>query len=153
MDYRNAAATRRSAVLGRLTAYPGMTLTPAGVDLILADLETEMSVGSTAWAFRPEDVTENAPPRPGIAWTAFSDAMPQPGTNRTLLVTNNLRARNVFGFASHVWLVEMVHRHERAVNLHGRELACPGEVTGYSQPSGAHVRNLTHWRYALPEEG
>lgn len=55
MDYRNAAATRRSTVFARLTDYCGMVLAPDRVDSLLKDLEETMAEGPTAWAFRTED--------------------------------------------------------------------------------------------------
>lgn len=83
-------------------------------------------------------------------WTAFSDAMPD--EHRTLLVTNNMAARTAQGRMSHVWFVDGVHRHETAIQDERLTYAEAGEVTAFSE-SDMRLRGLTHWRYALPEEG
>lgn len=94
-------------------------------------------------------------------WIAFADQRPEPQydseregpTHPSILVTNNLSARNRWGQMSHLWLVSMVHYHdERPHILGGRVLAELGEITAFAQPGDMPLRNLTHWRPAVPEE-
>lgn len=90
-------------------------------------------------------------PRPGTTWTAFCDAMPE--LHRKLLVTNNLEARDAYGFASHVWLVDMVHFYTERFVWNGDVFAEAGETIARVGLRDPYLRHLTHWRYALPEEG
>jgi hypothetical protein len=75
-------------------------------------------------------------PCPGIAWTAFSDAFPEE-RHRYLLVKRDAAP-------SAVWLVEP------GTVAHGE---LDGEARGLSCPGLYALGRLTHWRYALPEEG
>lgn len=84
-------------------------------------------------------------------WISFSVQMP-PRHSGFLLVTNNLEARDAFGHHSHVWLVSMVHTHAESASMGGRVYAEKGEITAFAEPADRHIRNLTHWRFALPEE-
>lgn len=71
------------------------------------------------------------------AWTPFfSESFPP--SNRLLLVTTNPEARDAHGEISHLWLVSIVHFEEG------------GEVTSFDE-AGRWLRNLTHWRLAIPE--
>lgn len=89
-------------------------------------------------------------------WIPFSERMPlgAPGKmHGMILITNNIQARNAFGNSSHVWLVNMVHTHpDGPVELGGRTLAEKDEITAFAHPGWMSLRNLTHWRPALPEE-
>lgn len=86
-----------------------------------------------------------------LPWIPFTERMPSPHSG-FLLVTNNLGARDAFGHYSHVWLVSMVHVHERQEKVGGRIYAEAGEITAFAEPGDWHIRNLTHWRFAIPEE-
>jgi len=72
-------------------------------------------------------------------WTALSEARP-PNPSPALLVTNNIKARNAHGFASHVWLVSMTHGDDKQ------------GYSAFEDGGFSKVEGLTHWRYALPEE-
>lgn len=93
-------------------------------------------------------------------WISFSDQMPTPAYDRAnpgpthgyILVTNNISARNRWGRMSHVWLVSMVHTHDKPNVLGGRTLAEAGEITAFAQPWDMAIRGLTHWRPAIVEE-
>ncbi len=94
-------------------------------------------------------------------WIAFADRRPEPRYERgrevpshpDILVTNNLEARDRWGRMSHLWLVSMVHYHDDGPSIfNGRELAGKGEITAFAQPCDFALRNLTHWRPAVPEE-
>lgn len=84
-------------------------------------------------------------------WTPFASQMP-PSHSGFLLVTNNVEARDAFGHHSHIWLVSMVHVHKEAVRIGGRDYAEKGEITAFAESGDHHIRNLTHWRFAIPEE-
>lgn len=95
-------------------------------------------------------------------WIAFVDHMPEPAYDRKnpdrpthgkILVTNNLEAVDRWGTMSHLWLVDMVHPHPDSANVfNGKVFAEKGEITAFAQPSDMPLRNLTHWRPAVPEE-
>jgi len=94
-------------------------------------------------------------------WIAFADQMPEPRydsknpgpTHGMILVTNNVEAVDRWGTKSHVWLVSMVHEHPDGPHIfNGRELAVQGEITAFAHPGDIPLRNLTHWRPAVPEE-
>jgi len=94
-------------------------------------------------------------------WIAFSDRLPTPAYDRKnprpthgmILVTNNLGARDRWGKMSHVWIADMVHIHPEGPNIfNGRTLAEQGEITAFANPGDTLLRNLTHWRPAVPEE-
>lgn len=53
---------------------------------------------------------------------------------------------------SHVWLVSMVHTHDREERDGGYVYADVGEITAFSEPGDMRLRGLTHWRPAVPEE-
>ncbi len=145
-DHRCAGGltgAERLALGGRLTSIDG--------DPVVLPPDTTLSAAAKDGLVTAEILTAVLPPRPGLTWTAFSDAMPEP--HRLLLVTNNLQARTAQGHMSHVWLVGMVHAHERAVEFLGRSVADAGEFTAFAHPSDMPLRSLSHWRYALPEEG
>ncbi len=72
-------------------------------------------------------------------WIELSLEQP-PSPSPLLLVTNNIRARNAFGFMSHVWLVSMIHKQ------------ADGEFKAFKEDGYAMVHNLSHWRYAVPSE-
>lgn len=84
----------------------------------------------------------------GVCWTSFSDSMADP--HRLLLVTNNLEARTAQGRMSHVFLVHGVFQHQREEQDGSFVYAYAGEVTAFDE-ADRRIRNLTHWRYALPE--
>lgn len=69
------------------------------------------------------------------AWTEFSKKKPK--ENKWLLVTNNLESRDANGMMSHLWLTSCIESDEY-----------PGEIIAYDD-TGAEIRALTHWRYAL----
>lgn len=96
-------------------------------------------------------------------WISFADQRPEPQydpkatepkpTHGAILVTNNLHARGRWGKMSHVWLVHMVHYHDHGPHLFMGEIrADKGEITAFAQPGDMPLRNLTHWRPAVPEE-
>ena len=86
-------------------------------------------------------------------WTSFEEERPPADYHGFLLVTNNMGAVNAFGKMSHVWLVGMVHYHDDGPSVFcGRTDAEQGEITAFAHPSDMPLRNLTHWRYAIPEE-
>ena len=73
------------------------------------------------------------------SWQTFDQSFPKP--HKWVLVTNNLDARNAHGLMSHLWLVDFVQKSEIPNN-------------GYiAFQRNMEVINLTHWRYALPDEG
>lgn len=63
-------------------------------------------------------------------WRAISTA-PIGRMNGKLIVTNNLSARDAFGFMSHAWVVNMVHKEG-------------GEFVAY-HCNGDKIRFLSHW--------
>lgn len=86
-------------------------------------------------------------------WIAFEAQMPTPPHGR-ILVTNNLSAKDAHGFASHAWMVGSVYRHrkqEMSCTRPGYVEAYEGEITAFTEDA-TRLRNLTHWRPALPEE-
>lgn len=94
-------------------------------------------------------------------WISFDDEMPSPAydssnpgpTHGRILVTNNLSARNSCGKMSHIWLTSGVFRYTKEQRCGGKILAYEGEVTAYADPDEyTRIRNLTHWRPAVPEE-
>lgn len=94
-------------------------------------------------------------------WIAFADRRPEPHydrnrpgpTHASILVTNNIEARDQWGHMSHLWLVGMVHYHDDGPHeFAGRVIAEKGEITAYDQSIDMAIRNLTHWRPAVPEE-
>lgn len=74
----------------------------------------------------------------GAKWTALADKLPRENCPR-LLVTNNINARDAFGHHCHIWLTYMVH------------LQSDGLYSAYSD-SDQRIHNVTHWRYAVPED-
>lgn len=110
--------------------------------------------------YRPDDEKTNttAVERVGVerdvavSWIPFTERMPPPKSG-FLLVTNNIDARDALGKSSHVWLVSRVHTHENGPEIwNGHTLAEQREITAYAEPIWLLLRNLTHWRWALPEE-
>ncbi len=71
-------------------------------------------------------------------WVSLEDREPPKDCPR-LLVTNLLSARDAFGHHSHLWLVHMVHRQE------------DGTYCAFTDDD-TRIHNLSHWRYALPED-
>lgn len=130
-----------------------MTVNQKSTRAVKGDDEPE-SIGSFT-------LVENSPPNevenePASGWIKFAESMPHEPHGK-LLVTNNLAAVDSSGMMSHLWLVGMVHAHDDGPNVFGgRVLAEQGEITAYAHP-GPHpgdmpLRNLTHWRPAVPEE-
>lgn len=88
-----------------------------------------------------------------MGWISFSDQLPdRTHTHPMILVTNNIEARDSFGHMSHIWLVSMIHTHETQHRFNNYVIAEAGEITAFENTSDTRIRNLTHWRPAVPEE-
>ena len=70
-------------------------------------------------------------------WISVADRLPTENS-AGLLVTNNLAARDAYGFKSHVWFVPMLHE--------------MGGLFHAFTDADFQVSGVTHWRYALTEE-
>jgi hypothetical protein len=89
------------------------------------------------------------------SWIPFSSLMPTDAYgdrhHPSILVTNNISARTAQDHTSHIWLVSNVYKHViDEMPRPGYIYAYAGEVTAFSVDT--RVRNLSHWRPALPEE-
>lgn len=73
-----------------------------------------------------------------LGWIALSEREPPKDCPR-LLVTNLLTEKNAFGHMSHLWLTYMVHRQD------------DGSYCAFAEDD-TRIHNLTHWRYAVPED-
>jgi len=67
-------------------------------------------------------------------FTSFDEKMPK--RNKWIIVTNNIKAINVFGEMSHVWLT--IHVFQSCYKENG--LVC-------SVNEDCHAVKLTHWKY------